>query len=52
MSDNHQRYGSIKRALMQMYRKRKGQVAKGLNTLAAMISGIVGSKSTTGRHRQ
>ena len=46
MSDNHQRYSSIKKALMQMYPKAKGQVAKALNTLAAMISGIVGSKST------
>lgn len=46
MSDNHQRYRSIKKALMQMYPKAKGQAAKAMNTLAAMISGIVGSKST------
>lgn len=31
---------------MQMYPKAKGQAAKAMNTLAAMISGIVGSKST------
>ena len=31
---------------MQMYPKAKEQAAKTLNTLAAMISGIVGSKST------
>jgi hypothetical protein len=46
MSDNHQRYSSIKKALMQMYPQAKGQAAKTLNTLAALISGIVGSKST------
>lgn len=46
MSDNHQRHRSIKKALMQMYPKAKGQAAKAMNTLAAMISGIVGSKST------
>jgi hypothetical protein len=46
MSDNHQRYSSIKKALMQMYPEAKGQSAKGLNTLAGMINGIVGSKST------
>ena len=45
MSDNHQRYGSIKKALMQMYPEAKGQAAKALNTLAGMINGIVGSKS-------
>ena len=46
MSDNHQRYSSIKKALMQMYPEAKGQAAKRLNTLAGMINGIVGSKST------
>jgi hypothetical protein len=46
MSDNHQRYSSIKKALMQMYPKAKGQTAKAVNTLAGMINGIVGSKST------
>ena len=46
MSDNHQRYSSIKKALLQMYPEAKGQAAKTLNTMAAMISGIVGSKST------
>ena len=33
MSDNHQRYSSIKKALMQMYPKAKEQVAKAVNTL-------------------
>ena len=47
MSDNHQRYGSIKKALMQMYPEAKGQAAKALNTLAGLINGIVGSKSTS-----
>ena len=46
MSDNHRRYSSIKKALMQMYPEVKGQAAKALNTLAGMINGIVGSKST------
>jgi hypothetical protein len=32
---------------MQMYPKAKGQAAKAVNTLAGMINGIVGSKSTS-----
>jgi hypothetical protein len=32
---------------MQMYPQAKGQAAKAINTLAAMISGIVGSKRTS-----
>jgi hypothetical protein len=47
MSDNHRRYSSIKKALMQIYPQAKGKAAKAMNTLAAMISGIVGSKSTS-----
>lgn len=47
MSDNHRRYRSIRQALSQMYpRERKGTAAKQLNVLAALISGIVGSRRT------
>jgi hypothetical protein len=47
MSDNHQRYRSIRTALSQMFLgDAKGYEAKQLNVLASMISGIVGSKST------
>lgn len=47
MSDNHQRYSSIRKALSQMYQKEpKGYTAKQLNVLAALISGIVGSRRT------
>jgi len=47
MSDNHQRYRSIRTALSQMYgTEPKGLDAKHLNVLASLISGIVGSHST------
>jgi hypothetical protein len=47
MSDNHQRYRSIRSALSQMFFKEpKGYGAKQLNVIASLISGIVGSKST------
>ena len=47
MSDNHRRYSSIRRALSQMYAKEPtGYTAKQLNVLAALISGIVGSRRT------
>ena len=47
MSDNHRRYRSIRTALAQMYLKEpKGYTAKQLNVLAALISGIVGSRRT------
>lgn len=47
MSDNHRRYSSIRKALVQMYQKEpKGYTAKQLNVLTAMISGIVGSRRT------
>lgn len=47
MSDNHRRYSSIRTALSQMYAKEpKGYSAKQLNVLAALISGIVGSRRT------
>jgi hypothetical protein len=47
MSDNHQRYRSIRSALSQMFlTEPKGYGAKQLNVLASLISGIVGSRST------
>jgi hypothetical protein len=47
MSDNRRRYRAIKRAIMQLYpTEPKGNVARQLHTLAALISGIVGSKRT------
>ena len=47
MSDNRRRYRAIKRAIVQLYpTKPMGNMARHLHTLAALISGIVGSKST------
>src|SRR5574341_1623368 len=47
MSDNLRRYRAIRRALSQGYPATpKGNVARHLTTLAALISGIVGSQST------
>jgi hypothetical protein len=47
MSDNRRRYRAIKRAIVQLYpTKPKGNTARHLHTLAALISGIVGSRST------
>ena len=47
MSDNLRRYRAIRDALTQGYPgKPTGTVARHLTTLAALISGIVGSKST------
>ncbi len=47
MSDNRKRYNIIKQALKQLYPgEPKGNQARHLNTLAAMISGIVGSRSS------
>ena len=47
MSDNLRRYRAIKDGLQQLYpREAKGNLARHLNVLAAMISGIVGSHST------
>lgn len=47
MSDNRRRYLAMKRALKQLYpTEPQGNLARHLNTLAAMASGIVGSKST------
>src|SRR6266702_6492297 len=47
MSDNLRRYRAIRHALVQCYpTSSRGNFARHLNTLAALISGIVGSKST------
>ena len=47
MSDNLRRYCAIRNALKQGYPTQPtGNLARHLNTLAALISGIVGSKST------
>src|SRR5262247_1654277 len=47
MSDNLRRYRAIREALTQCYPGQpSGPVARHLMTLAALISGIVGSKST------
>lgn len=47
MSDNRRRYCAIRNAIKQLYpTEPKGNAARHLNTLAALVSGIVGSKST------
>ena len=47
MSDNLRRYRAIRAALLQGYPAQPtGTIARHLTTLAALISGIVGSKST------
>lgn len=47
MSDNRRRYRAVRDALKQLYpTEPKGNLARHLNTLAALVSGIVGSKST------
>lgn len=47
MSDNRRRYRAIKDAIRQMYpTEPKGNAARHLQTLAALVSGIVGSKHT------
>ena len=47
MSDNLRRYRAIRDALLQGYPGQStGMVARHLTTLAALISGIVGSQST------
>lgn len=47
MSDNRRRYRAIKTAIKQLYpTEPKGNQARHLQTLAAMVSGIVGSKRT------
>ena len=48
MSDNLRRYRAIKNGLKQLYATEpKGNLARHLDTLAGLISGIVGSKSTS-----
>ena len=47
MSDNRRRYLAMKRALRQLYpTEPRGNLARHLHTLAALASGIVGSRST------
>ncbi len=47
MSDNLRRYRAIKTAIMQLYpTEPRGNTARHLHTLAALVSGIVGSRST------
>jgi hypothetical protein len=47
MSDNRRRYLAMKRALKQLYpAEPRGNLARHLHTLAALASGIVGSRST------
>jgi hypothetical protein len=47
MSDNLRRYRAIRNALTQAYPAQStGNVARHVQTLAALISGLVGSKST------
>ena len=47
MSDNRRRYRAIKTAIMQFYpTEPKGNTVRHLHTLSALISGIVGSKSS------
>ena len=47
MSDNRHRYRTIKSAIKELYpTEPRGNTARHLHTLAALISGIVGSKST------
>jgi hypothetical protein len=51
MSDNLRRYRAIKQALKQLYpQEPQGNLARHLDTLAGLISGIVGSKSTNLPH--
>ncbi len=48
MSDNRRRYRAIKTAIMQFYpTEPKGNTVRHLHTLSALISGIVGSKSSS-----
>jgi hypothetical protein len=51
MSDNLRRYRAIRDALRQCYPGQpSGTVARHFSTLAALISGIVGSQSTQWPH--
>ncbi len=47
MSDNLRRYRTIRKELVNLYPgELRGNLARHLNTLAALISGIVGSRSS------
>jgi hypothetical protein len=46
MSDNLRRYRAIRQGLTQLFPTAEGNFARHLNTLAGLISGIVGSKRT------
>ena len=47
MTDNRRRYHAVQKALKQLYPEEpKGNLLRHLRTLAGLISGIVGSKST------
>jgi len=46
MSDNLRRYRAIRQTLTQLFPTAQGNFARHLNTLAGLISGIVGSKRT------
>ncbi len=47
MSDSRRRYRTVRDSLKKLYPKEpKGNLARHLNTLAGMVSGIVGSKSS------
>ena len=51
MSDNRRRYRTIRNAIKELYpAEPTGNEARHLHTLAAMISGIVGSKSVNLPH--
>lgn len=50
MSDNQRRYRTIKNAIKELYPTEPKGKARHLHTLAAMISGIVGSKSVNLSH--
>ena len=46
MSDNRKRFRAVRNALNKLYPEHpQGNLARQLNTLAAIISGIVGSKN-------
>jgi len=50
MSDNLRRYRAIRQGLTELFPTAQGNFARHLNTLAGLISGIVGSKRTNLPH--
>jgi len=50
MSDNLRRYRAIRQSFTQLFPTAQGNFARHLNTLAGLISGIVGSKRTNLPH--